>query len=77
MARKIIVLEVNDDIRRQIIRELKVLGTSSLFTLFSLSLDFSIFNPFFRGVQFQQNRRLLRLVSKSTVDTDFNMYGVS
>lgn len=26
MARKIIVLEVNDDIRRQIIRELKVLG---------------------------------------------------
>ena len=36
MARKIIVLEVNDDIRRQIIRELKVLGTSSLFTWFML-----------------------------------------
>ena len=26
MARKIIVLEVNEDIRKQIIRELKVLG---------------------------------------------------
>ena len=26
MARKIIVLEVNEDIRRQIVRELKVLG---------------------------------------------------
>ena len=26
MARKVIMLEVNEDIRRQIIRELKVLG---------------------------------------------------
>ena len=29
MARKIIVLEVNEDIRRQIVRELKVLGIYS------------------------------------------------
>ena len=40
MARKIIVLEVNEDIRRQIVRELKVLGISFCHVIISNIYDF-------------------------------------
>ena len=40
MARKIIVLEVNEDIRRQIVRELKVLGISFRYIINSNNYDF-------------------------------------
>ena len=68
MARKIIVLEVNDDIRRQIIRELKVLGE---FKLVCIDLTQNS-----RGVQLQQNRWLLWVVSIAAIDTNFDLHGV-
>lgn len=40
MARKIIVLEVNEDIRRQIVRELKVLGISFWHVISGNNYDF-------------------------------------
>ena len=68
MARKIIVLEVNDDIRRQIIRELKVLGE---FKLVCIDLTQNS-----RGVQLQQNRWLLWVVSIAAIDTNFDLHGI-
>ena len=62
------MLEVNDDIRRQIIRELKVLGE---FKLVCIDLTQNS-----RGVQLQQNRWLLWVVSIAAIDTNFDLHGI-